>query len=573
MNKTQTHSWLRFALTLSVGMVAFWLAAGQAQAAFGPLGTDFRISNFGSASDASAPDIAYNPTANEYLAVWAGDGLATDNEIEIFGQRVSATGAELGTDFRISTNATDGDAARDAFQPAVAYNRTANEYLVTWQGDGLTVGRSEIFGQRLSAAGAELGTDFRISNVGTDGDFNRDAFGPGVAYSPAANEYLVIWQADGLDIDNENEIFGQRVSAAGAELGTDFRISNVGTDGIAARDAFTPAVAYNTTANEYLATWRGDGLANDEDFEIFGQRVSVAGAELGTDFRISNAGTEGDTDRNADDPAVAFNSTANEYLVSWDGEVLATNEESEIFGQRVSAAGAELGTDFRISTTGTDGDPARDAFNPAVAYSSVANEYLVGWEADGFATDEESEIIGQRVSAAGAELGTDFRISTTGTDATRDAFTPTIAFNPAANEYLAAWQGDQATDDQNEIFGRRIEGEPAPPAPPADPPAEPPAVDNTFTIGKLKGTKLSLTVAGAGRIDVNDANASKKKKLLKHSSATASGAGTVKVTLKLTKAGKRKLKESGKVKVKAAITFTPTGGTANTQKKGLKIKR
>ena len=575
MSNTQNHSWLRFVLTLSVGMVALALAGGQAQAAFGPLGTEFRISNVGTdgdaARDASNADAAYNPTANEYLITFQGDGLATDNENEIFGQRVSAAGTELGPEFRISTNATDGDAARDAFQTAVVFNPAANEYLVTWQGDGLAVGRSEIFGQRLSATGAELGTDFRISNVGTDGDAARDAFGPTALYNSAANEYLVTFIANGLAAVGEQEVFGQRVSATGAELGTDFRISNVGTDGDAARDAGDHAATYNSAANEYLVVWNGDGLATEAEDELFGQRVSATGAELGTDFRISNVGTDGDATRDAATPAVAYGSAANEYLVAWEGDGLATDEEFEIFGQRVSAAGAELGTDFRISTAGTDGDPARDGFNAAIEYSSVANEFLVGFDADSLAADTDTEIFGQRVSATGAELGTDFPISNIGI-ADREASTPALAFNAAANEFLAVWHADALTDDRFEVFGRRIEGEPAPPGPPADPPADPPAVDNAFTIGKLKGKKLSLTVPGPGAIDVDDANASKNKRLLKRSSATASGAGTVKVTLKLTKAGKRKLKEQGRVKVKAAITYTPTGGTANTRNKKLKIK-
>ena len=112
---------------------------------------------------------------------------------------------------------------------------------------------------------------------------------------------------------------------------------------------------------------------------------------------------------------------------------------------------------------------------------------------------------------------------------------------------------------------------PASPEPPASP--APPGVDNAFTIGKLKKRRLTLTVPGAGVIDVNDANASKKKLLLKHSSATASGAGTIKVTLKLTKTANKKLKENGKVRVEAAITFSPTGGAANTQHKRLKVKQ
>jgi hypothetical protein len=96
---------------------------------------------------------------------------------------------------------------------------------------------------------------------------------------------------------------------------------------------------------------------------------------------------------------------------------------------------------------------------------------------------------------------------------------------------------------------------------------------NEFGIGNVKGKKVELTVPGAGAIGVRDAADAKKKLLLKPSSATASGAGTVQVTLKLTKTAKKTLKKKGKVKVKAAITFTPTGGNASSQTKSLKVKK
>jgi hypothetical protein len=110
-----------------------------------------------------------------------------------------------------------------------------------------------------------------------------------------------------------------------------------------------------------------------------------------------------------------------------------------------------------------------------------------------------------------------------------------------------------------------------PPPPPPGGAVTPPS--NEFTIGKVKGKKVSVDVPGPGKVDVKDANAAKKKLLLKPSSATASGAGTIQVALKLTKTAKKKLKRKGKVKVKAAITFTPTGGTATSQAKALRVKK
>ncbi|HNJ44403.1 MAG TPA: hypothetical protein PKZ53_28235, partial [Acidobacteriota bacterium] len=129
----------------------------------------------------------------------------------------------------------------------------------------------------------EIGTnDFRISDMGPDGDANFDALNASVAYNSTNNEYLVVW--DGEDntsplVDGESEIFGQRVNAAtGAEIGVnDFRISDMGPNGDAAYDAFNPSVAYNSTNNEYLVVWSGDDNTApfvDNEFEIYGQRLN-----------------------------------------------------------------------------------------------------------------------------------------------------------------------------------------------------------------------------------------------------------------------------------------------------------
>src|SRR5262249_42575623 len=142
--------------------------------------------------------------------------------------------------------------------------------------------------------------DFRISDMGPDGNINFEAVRPAVAYNPGNNEYLVVWEGDD-NTDDEVEIFGQRLSPAGGEGGAnDFRISDMGPDGFNDFQAFSPAVAYNGRANEYLVVWTGDdntGTLEQGEVEVFGQRLSNTGAEVGVnDFRISDMGVDGDAD-------------------------------------------------------------------------------------------------------------------------------------------------------------------------------------------------------------------------------------------------------------------------------------
>lgn len=398
------------------------------------LGGDFRISHMGpdgvTSFRARRPAVAYNSADNEYMVVWIGDddaGLLVVGEDEIFGRRVGADGTLLGADhFRISDLGPEGDSDYDADDPAIAYNPTTNEYLVVWTGDtdagALVDNEDEVFGQRINAAGGIVGAnDFRISDMGPDGNATYDAIAAAVAYNSAADEYLVVWYGDDNTaplVDEELELFGQRINAAtGAALGTnDFRITHAGPDGDADYRVFSPSLAYNPDRNEYLVVWYGlddaAGLAADED-EIFGRRLDATGVPIGGDhFRISDAGPDGDSLYGAFYPDVAYAADAGEYLVVWqadDGFPLGVNE-SEIFGQRLDGAtGAETGEhNFRISDMGPDGSVEYTTTHPAVAYAGVSRQYLVIWEGDddtGSLVDGEFEIFGQRLIRPGCGNG------------------------------------------------------------------------------------------------------------------------------------------------------------------------
>ena len=113
----------------------------------------------------------------------------------------------------------DGNTSFSAREPAVVFNGVENEYLVTWWGDDdtapLVEGEFEIFVQRLSASGTEIGVDTRISEMGPDGNTSFSAHRPAVAFNPATNEYLVTWWGDDDTaplVEGEREIFALLVA-------------------------------------------------------------------------------------------------------------------------------------------------------------------------------------------------------------------------------------------------------------------------------------------------------------------------------------------------------------------------
>lgn len=352
-----------------------------------------------------------------------------------------------------------------------AYNPRADQYLLVYT--GRPGGDRDVYGRLVDGAGTPQGGEFRISDMGPDGDAAYIGVQPDVTYNARQDEYLVVWEGEDDTaplVDDEREIFAQRVSAAGAEVGAnDVRISSMGPDSDPSFDAENPSVAFDITTGQYLVAWYGDDdrapLVVDEN-EIFVQRLDATGAEIGADDRrISDMGVNGLTTSGASDPDVAFDEGGNAFLVVWEGDdgtaPLADNE-SEIFGQRLDADGGEIGAnDARISSMGTDGDPVFDARNPVVVHNEQSGEYLVAWSGDDL-VDEELEIHAQRLDAAGAEVGTDDqRVSDMGPDGDVDfhAFRPAVAYDERSDEYLVAWHGEDAPalgGDEREVFEQRL---------------------------------------------------------------------------------------------------------------------
>ena len=93
---------------------------------------------------------------------------------------------------------------------------------------------------------------------------------------------------------------------------------------------------------------------------------------------------------------------------------------------------------------------------------------------------------------------------------------------------------------------------------------------NTIGLGKLKKNRkkgtamLSVTVQAPGSLVLSGKGVKRITKIVP-------AAGTIGLPVKTTGAAKRKLGKSGKAKVKAQITFTPTGGVSKTEFEKVKL--
>ena len=329
------------------------------------LGTMFRISTMGADGsttyNATSPSIAWNATNNKYLVVWRADNNANstvDNEYDMYSQLITNTGTLSGSMLQVSQmGGGNGNTTYNVVgAPSLAWNATNNNFLVVWRADdnsnGLIDNENEIFGQLLTNTNTLSGSKVQISFMGgSNGNTSFAANTPSVAWNSTDNQYLVVWSGDDNTsplVDNENEIFGQRLSSSLALVGSRIRISDMGTDGSTSFTATAPSVCYNQALNEYWVIWQGDDneTSVDNETEVFLQRVNNNGVEVGdNDIRVTYAGTNGSTTYSISNPVLSYNSITKNCLVVWSGDDNTSplvDNENEIFGQLLFRCGVTL---------------------------------------------------------------------------------------------------------------------------------------------------------------------------------------------------------------------------------------
>jgi hypothetical protein len=261
-----------------------------------------------------------------------------------------------------------------------------------------------------------------------------DQFDPKVAYldlgSGGQGVYLAVWtdQRSGA-----NDIVGATVKPRDkTTLPTNFPLT------IANGSQTHPAVAANTQTKEFLAVWEDERTSADAD--IYGQLVQADGTLRNPNFKVTQ--TSG-SHRN---PAVACNSTNNQYFVVWEDQ--SNKGYMPIYGRFLDKNGAPLGANFCV----TDPGVYVDCLRPSLAYNANKNEFLLVWE--DWTDPLNINICGQRVDVTtGTILGSKITIST----ANYNQKYPKIAYNALDNIYLVAWEDYRNPLTGPDIYGQFVE--------------------------------------------------------------------------------------------------------------------
>ncbi|MBN1998612.1 hypothetical protein JW935_13720, partial [candidate division KSB1 bacterium] len=139
----------------------------------GQAGAEVTISEFA----LGLPSVAYHSQQNEYLVTFVS-GIAPD--LSIYGQRLSSTGAKIGSTSQFIPNANN---------PTILYNSIAGNYLVIGEEktpDDLNPGHSytHLYSRKIGADGQPLNPAQIFYNSYPTSFVNTDAIDYTIAYAP-----------------------------------------------------------------------------------------------------------------------------------------------------------------------------------------------------------------------------------------------------------------------------------------------------------------------------------------------------------------------------------------------------
>jgi hypothetical protein len=317
-------------------------------------------------------------TGTEFGLVWEDN---RDGNFEIYFSRLTAAGDTIGPSLRVTANAAF------SYKPVIAW--TGSQYGIAWE--DYRWGNYEIYFARVSAAGVKLG-EVRLT---TDTSYS---YAPALAWAANKSEFGVAW--NDYRVGNY-ELYFTRVSAAGVKLIADARLT---TDA-----ASSTAASLVYSGSEYAVAWDDNRDGNDE---VYFARVSAAGAKVGSDQRVS-LGLD-----YSSAPSLAW--TGGACAAAWSDH---RDGNAEIYFARLSAAGALLGGEQRLTANGSA------SLVPALA--AAADEYGTAWQDN---RDGNDEIYFGRIGAGGNRVGPDLRLSF----AANSSKDPALAWTGSA--FGAAWE-------------------------------------------------------------------------------------------------------------------------------------
>ena len=377
-----------------------WDVRGQVYSAGGvAVGKEFRVNSYVSSSQ-QRPSVAAL-AGGGFVVTW-DDSSAHDGGSgwDVRGQRYDASGVAVGSEFMVNTHTTGSQ-----YYPSVA-PLVGGGFIVAWRDDSAHDGGSgyDVWGQRYDANGAAAGSEFRVNKDQKSGN----QYEPSVA-SLTSGGFVVAWRDDSggsHDGGNGYDVWARVFDADGTQAVAEFRVNKDQKSG----NQYQPSVT-GLAGGKFVVTWRDDSGSSHDDgsgvgsgYDVWGRVYDGDGTGITSEFRVNTY-----TSSSQYEPSVS-SLAGGGFVVTWrDDSGHDGGSGSDIRGQRYDAAGARVGSAFRVNTytSGTQ-------YQPSVS-DLVGGAFVVGWSSQ-YQDGSSYGVYNQRFDANGASISTVRLTGNTGDD-------------------------------------------------------------------------------------------------------------------------------------------------------------
>lgn len=305
------------------------IQAQRFNAAGVPQGQEFTVNTY-KTSRQHSPAVAMESNG-DFVVTWVS--FAQDGEEGgIYAQRFNASGALLGSEFRVNTWTR-----LDQNAPVVAMDRDG-DFVIVWTSEEQDSWSEGIYAQRYNTLGQSQGSEFRVNfttrvrqiepSVGMDGDGN----------------FVVAWSSAGQDGD-EYGVYAQRYAVSGAPQGGEFRVN---TSTLLSQQS--SAVAMGSTG-EFMIAWSGAGRETGTGVGTYARRYNLAGLPQGGEFRVNTTAQTA-----LSNPAVAM--SGSNAVVAWQAGEIRSQRYQPISSP--AAVGGVVWDDSNGNGVQDGGEPKRD---------------------------------------------------------------------------------------------------------------------------------------------------------------------------------------------------------------------
>ena len=295
--------------------------------------------------------------------VW--DTYRLTGDLDLFGQRFTASGDRIGGEFSIAENGafwSDVSAAPDG------------RFVIVWIED--SPHDRNVLARIYDASGQPAGGHFLVNTHTTNWQWT-----PSVA-TQSDGSFFVSWVSQGGQDGSYDGVYGRLYDAAGTPMTSEFLINTVTN-----YDQRYPSVAA-LAGGGFVVTW-WSYLQDGDGWGVYGKRYGTSGQALGSEFRV-NTNTMG---------SQAF---AEVTALESGGFVVAWKDNLKLAGQLFDPTGSPIGAEFAI------GSEPGELFAPSIS-STADGGFVIVWSND-------QHVRSQYFTSAGQPLGAEFLPSTVSTD-------------------------------------------------------------------------------------------------------------------------------------------------------------